>query len=1046
MTDRHILYKLQPAQAGDFVADAADIEVEGTLNTCLLDNANEVEEALKRIDNTGLGAQSRTWSGTFFNSSYGESGNQDTWYGGRQSVMLETLSTQSGNAQYIFEVPNLSELGSMFDDLASRNLAEIYTLTLTHRAGSSSSIVRNSLTVRTSFGTNAIGFQQTTIAQGQSVTYRIERIGGNIQSWERLTVQQAVQPVATFGEVVLQNLGWNNTNESFLPPSASVQKGYAFPVINSNPNDGTLRQGLLDAGVSDRVIYDGDYVVWTADAFTAWTNGGDWFVLSRNDLQRMSREQTNFLSQVTESDERVDVGLVSQMTNDALVWLSENPLTEAPFLVPGGPGDTNPRAGDSYPYIGGRTDRNLMNQFQFGQNRFGNFMTLGITPSFITAHPASDIRVRMYGDGRTLLAEYNLEDDFTFVNDATFTNGTVRHYQRSTSINYPFLATIEIWLTRVAEHFILNTETVDATPNVANITEDRLSADVREKLNRTLAPQGTDFSSIEERLSPYATVSNNAPDHDALYLSATAATAFPSDISTFSAVTASNPRFPTTDVVLFIATPEPGSFALVNVTQDVVTPLDQGQATVDVIESISVSGTTYFVYRVTGIVSGDVVEVDRVTTHQVVAWPADIDTLQEDVARIDAELDHAVLDLPAKVVDVLANEVAVTEESTPTVNVTDYNRQLAGPSNTTQTVFYEANPNTPSGGVKASKPINETTGDRARRKLLYIPEGTTFVNQTYLSAFDGGQGPDIITYANGVFSVRVRTPGTPAGTSTETIYPAPSNRVSGPGIWINIPALTFLNGVPVTEADEVFFTRNIPRSAVTLNIQYRGHANGNVFGASSTTLANVGGDQDAFANFTLNDGSEQANVEVRYTASTRQIRVSVTERVNTGLPTINDVEVILSYDEVRTVPATSGVTRDVFLENEHSGAQVFAIKPSATGNLIVVGDRTEIDTGRQYTTFFGATESGHLIVPVTTAAFLDYEDFEPIASTVTDLENHAGLPQFGLFSTSYTRETVVDWGTTFRPAGLNVGNLPTSATGLVSGDLWNNGGVLTIVP
>ncbi len=1045
MTDRHILYKLQPAQAGDFVADAADIEVAGANSTGLLANATDVEEALKRLDNTGLGAQARTWSGTFFNSSYGESGNQDTWYGGRQSVTLETLSTQTGNAQYVFEVPDLSELGAMFDDLVSRNLPEIYSLTLVHRAGSSSSVVRNSLTARTSFGTNAIGFEQATIARGQSVTYRIERIGGGIQSWERVGVQQAVDPVATFGEVVLQNLGWNNADESFLPPSASVQKGYAFPVIGSNPNDGTLRQGLLDSGVSDRVIYDGDYVIWTADAFSSWATGTDWFVIGRNDLQRMSREQSNFLAQTSESDERVDVAPVSQLTGDALVWLSENPLAEAPFLTPSA--DTgNPRTGDDYAYIGGREDRNFMNQFTFGQNRFNSFMTVGITPSFITGHPASDIRVRIYDTDRNLLSDFNLEDDFTFVDDATFTNGTVRHYQRSTSVNYPFLATIEIWLTRIDEHYSLNTQTVNVTPNVTNITEDRLSADVQEKLNRTLAPQGTDFSSIEERLSPYATVSNNSPDHDALYLSATAATAFPSDISTFSAVTASNPRFPATDVVLFVATPEPGSFALVNVTQDAVTPLDQGQATVDVIESISVSGTTYFVYRVTGIVSGDVVEVDRVTTHQVVAWPADIDTLQEDIARIDAKLEHAVLDLPAKVVDVLANEVAVTEESTPTINVTDYNRQLAGPANTTQTVFYETNPNTPSGGVKTSKPINETTGDRARRKLLYIPEGTTFANQTYLSAFDGGQGPDIITYANGVFNVRVRTPGTPAGTSTETIYPAPTTRVSGPGIWINIPALTFLNGVPVTEADEVFFTRSIPRSAVTLNIQYRGHANGNVFGASSTTLANVGGDQDVLTSFILDDGGEQATVEVRYIASTRQIRVSVTERVNTGLPTINDVEVILSYDEVRTVPATSGVTRDVFLENEHSGAQVFAIKPSATGNLIVVGDRTEIDTGRLYTTFFGATETGHLIVPVTTATFLDYEDFEPIASTVTDLENHAGLPQFGLFSTSYTRETVVDWGTTFRPVGFNVGNLPTAAAGLASGDLWNNGGVLTIVP
>lgn len=1024
---------------------ASNVSVVDTDLTGIVANSNDVQEALKRIDNTGLGAQSRSFSGTFFGSSYGASGNQGIWYGGRQTVTVETERTQTTNGQYIFEVPDLDELNSMFDDLAARSLGEIYTITLVHRAGSSSSVVRNSLLVRTSFGTNAIGFQPTTITQGQSVTYRVERIGGSVQSWERLGVQQAATPVATLGDVILQNVGWNNANDSFLPPSASVQKGYAFPVIGSSPNDGTLRQGLIDAGVSDRVIYDDDYVIWSADAFTSWTNGDDWFVLSRNDLQRMSREQSNFLSQVTESDQRVDVAPVSQLTSNALVWLSENALAEAPFLTPS-TDPNNPRSGDDYAYIGGTEDRNAMGQFQFSQNRFQSFITVGITPNFITAHPADDIRVRIYDTDRVLLDEFNLEDDFDFVDDATFTNSTVRHYQRSTTVNYPFLATIEIWLTRIANHFSLDRETVDVTQNVTNLTEDRLSADVAEKLNRTLAPVGTDFSSIESRLSPYATVSNRAPDHDALFLSAAASTTFPSGIGAFSTVAANNPQFTATDVVLFVATPEPGSFALINVTNDTATPLEQSQGTVDVIESVNVNGTTYFVYRVTGIASGDVVEVDRVTTHQVVAWAADIDNLQEDISRIDAELEHAVLDLPAKVVDVLTNEVAVTEESTPTINITAYNKQLAGPSNTTQTVFRESSPNTPSGGVKASKPINETTGGRAQRKLVYIPESTDYINQAYLTAFDGTTGRDIITYANGEFSVKVRTPGVPDSTSTETIYPAPSNRVSGAGIWIRVPALTFVNGVPVPEADEVFFTRNVPRSAVTLNIQYRGHANGNVFGEGSTTLAGVGGGSDVSTTLSLDDGSEQASVQVRYTASDKLIRVSVTERVNTGLPTINDVEVILSYDEVRNIPATTGTTRDVQLEHVHSGAQVFAIKPSSTGNLIVVGDRTEIDTGRSYSTFFGASETGHLIVPVTTATFLDYQDFEPISTTVEDLENHAGLPQFGLFSTSYTRETVVDWGTTFRPIGLNVGNLPTSATGLATGDVWFNGTALQFVP
>lgn len=286
----------------------------------------------------------------------------------------------------------------------------------------------------------------------------------------------------------------------------------------------------------------------------------------------------------------------------------------------------------------------------------------------------------------------------------------------------------------------------------------------------------------------------------------------------------------------------------------------------------------------------------------------------------------------------------------------------------------------------------------------------------------------------------------PAGTATSTIYPAPSNLVSGQEIWINVPTLTFANGVPVPEADEVFFTRNIPSTSETITIQYRGHANGNVFGANSTTLAGAGGSSEVATTFTLNDGSEQAFVEVRYYPTTRQIRVSVTERVNAGLPTINDIEVILSYTESRSVPATPATVREVEIDRAGDRPYVFAIKPSASGNLILAGREREIDTGYSYTTLFGATEDGHLAAVNESSRFLNYEDFEPISTTILDLENHASLPQFGLFTTSYTRETDLNIGVTIKPSGLNVNDLPTSATGLSSGDVWFDGSSLKFAP
>lgn len=1010
--ERHILYKVKPALAGDQVADAVDIENDATGHTGLLANAGNQQVINDRLDSTGLGAQPRTFTGSFF-ASYGALGNQDQWYGGQQSVTLIGAAGQA-NGRRTFELPDITELGLMFDDLQSRGLGQIFTITIGYLGGTTASVVQNSLTIRppsvsASFDSNQL---PVTIAQGASATFRIERVGGVIGRWERLGVQQATAPVAVLGDVIIQSAGWNNADGSFLPNAAVVQQGYAFRVVNSSPNDGTLRQGLLDAGVSDRLIYDGDYVIWTAATFTSWTNGDDWFVLNRDSLQRMSREESNFLAQTTEVDNRVDLMPVAMATNDALVWLSENPLAEAPFLTPS-TDPSNPRSGDDYPYVGGRENRNGQMQFELSQNRFNNYLTIGITPSFILAHPESDIDIVHRDIDGTILERLNLATDFTFVDDATFTNNTVRHYTRATSFNYSFLTTVEIWLTQVQEHFTINPDTVDVTQNVRDLPEFRLSTDVQEKLNRALPDPGVSYADIEDRLMRYTNISQRSAATDARFYSDDGTGAYPSDLSLSTQVSAANPRFQATGVVLFVAVPEPGVFVLMNTSQDTQIPLDQSEPTVDVVESFTVSGVSYFVYRVTGITIGNRFEVDRLTLEQVIQERNDIANLQDDVQRIDAELSHAVLDLPAEVVDVLDNEVTVTEESTPSIDSTAYNASLGDTA--AQTVFLEPSPNAPSAGSRTSRPMNELTGDRARRKLIYFPAAATFGNGAVLHGFDGSTARDLIRYQDGVFNARVRVPAIPASTTTSVIYPAPANRVSGAGIWINIPALTFVNGVPVPEADEVFFTRDIPAAATTLNIQYRGHANGNIFGAGTTTLAGVGGATDAFTTVTLNDGSEQVFLEIRWYASRRQIRASITERVNAGLPTVNDVEVILSYDETRTVPATNASTRNVAIESLHDGVQVFAIRPSATDTIILVGDQTEIDTGWAYTTVFGAGETGHLAAfnNNTSVApdFFDYEDFDPIASTVTDLENHASLPQYGLFTTKYTHETIVNLAT-----------------------------------
>jgi hypothetical protein len=390
--------------------------------------------------------------------------------------------------------------------------------------------------------------------------------------------------------------------------------------------------------------------------------------------------------------------------------------------------------------------------------------------------------------------------------------------------------------------------------------------------------------------------------------------------------------------------------------------------------------------------------------YTVAGGSEDIDNNAEAIADIRAKLQHALLNLNDEVVQVLENEVSVTEEATPTVVASAFNKGLTSAG--TQTIFHETSPNSPSGGMLNSKPIiDNSANDRYRKKLVYL-QPQIFTNQTYLSAFDGVTTRGLVTYINGRFFAKVFVPAIPASTVANTIYPAPATRMSGPGIWIDIPALTFQNGIPVPEADEVFFTRNIPPEAVFLTVQYRGHANGNVFGEGSTLLS-VGGSTETVTTFVLDDGSEQATVEVRWYPSSRSIRVSVTERVNTGLPTINDVEVILSYTETRTVPATPATTRDVEIEFTSDGYQVFGVKPSASGNLVLVGDETEVDTNYAYTTLFGVGETGYLTVVGNDSVFFDYEDIDIISTTVTALESRSTLPQFGLFTTQYSHETIL---------------------------------------
>ena len=100
-------------------------------------------------------------------------------------------------------------------------------------------------------------------------------------------------------------------------------------------------------------------------------------------------------------------------------------------------------------------------------------------------------------------------------------------------------------------------------------------------------------------------------------------------------------------------------------------------------------------------------------------------------------------------------------------------------------------------------------------------------------------------------------------------------------------------------------------------------------------------------------------------------------------------------------------------------------KVSAGGDLILVGDANEVDTNYTMVELFGVGLVGNLTVFTELATYLNYTQFSPSAQTVVSLENHATLPQFGLFTTKYNEATVVNFETqlTAMDSAGNVVNL-----------------------
>ena len=542
----------------------------------------------------------------------------------------------------------------------------------------------------------------------------------------------------------------------------------------------------------------------------------------------------------------------------------------------------------------------------------------------------------------------------------------------------------------------------DPIVTIAQQRTEELRSEVNTKIQNLIGDIDSEHQSleaIEYRISPVRRLILENPDITARFADDTGGS-FPTNPSILNP---ESPRFECSDTSVFVYTVGGGTYSLKNITQSTESPLENGTS----IASTTIDELTYFVHRIAVSVS-DILEIEVVSFENVAAWQNDIDNIDDAIEQINAELSHAALNLSDELIQVLDNQIIVTEESNPTIVATEFNKSFDSGS---QAIFYETNPNSVSGGILNSKPLKDLTGALVGRKLAYLPSTTSYVNGTILAAYDETTNRPLIDYLNGVFQARVFVPAVPSGTKTTTVRPYPINRVAQDWYFI---ALKTSNLQP--ESDELFLTQNVPTAPTTLNINYRYDANGGHGPTLTTTLAISDINQDASQNVTLSlpDG-ESVSVSFDWQAAQRRIRITGSPNTGNSGIFIFDMEVGITYSRTVNTPAVPAGEKLVTIENQAVAGQenVFAIKPSASGDLIIVSDELEVDTGYAYTLLFGAQQDGYLILTHPNPTFLNYQNLEPSASTVSNLENHAILPQFGLFSTQYTHATIVELGTQF---------------------------------
>lgn len=514
---------------------ASNVTVSSAALNGLLDGSGSVQEALERIDATGIGAPITEFAGSYTMTT----ANRNEWL----NRHIQGEDGQSCSRNRVANLPSVAVLNEAFDFLfGGANDGSLRT-TVSYLGCSSTSSIVNALRVNpiTNVDNAPGGFgfvNNIVLNRADSVTLEISRTGGAVGSWT--VSSRGLLPSgsgAVLDDLQFQDRSWANLAGTFLPSSDDVLKGYAFKVIASPDDSGDIRSDLTISSTTEKTMYDGDWVVWTGDTFTNWNDESEWIVIHDEDVRRITRQQSNFLSEVGEQDTdnyiRIADDPAAQTGTEALAWLvnPDTPLTAAPFLEPSGTssGNTDARftAGE---YVGGRDARQPSGDFVFNLSTlasqaviYNGELVIGITGAYINANDPADIRLEVRERDGTFVTSYNLSDNF--VDPPTFGDltldysilSTFKISDSATQLRYHVGQILSLRINRPNRRFTLSSDVNVGNENIAGGAwgEDALSTPVQAKLNKETSLTAQDRS----RLDGIETASGSIPvpgDHQVL--------------------------------------------------------------------------------------------------------------------------------------------------------------------------------------------------------------------------------------------------------------------------------------------------------------------------------------------------------------------------------------------------------------------------------------------------------------------------------------------------------------------------------------------------